>query len=80
MQVRSDPVEQRLLASRAIANISSDESAVRERRSHDNPLGGWYGLRKGYRGRFAMYMRPLLEHLGLVELERSPRNNRVRVR
>jgi len=47
-------------------------------RAEDNPLGGWYGLRKGYRGRFAMYLPPLLEHLGLVELEHNPRNNRVR--
>jgi hypothetical protein len=47
-------------------------------RSPDNPVGGWYGLRKGYRGRFAMYVPPLLEHLGLVELEHNPRNNRVR--
>jgi hypothetical protein len=49
-------------------------------RSPDNPVGGWYGLRKGYRGRFAMYIPPLLEHLGLVELEHNPRNNRVRAR
>ena len=47
-------------------------------RSADNPLGGWYGLRKGYRGRFAMYVPPLLEAMGLVELEHNPRNNRVR--
>jgi hypothetical protein len=47
-------------------------------RAEDNPLGGWYGLRKGYRGRFGMYVPPLLEALGLVELEHNPRNNRVR--
>ena len=47
-------------------------------RSSDNPVGGWYGLKKGLRGRFAMYVPPLLEHLGLVELEHNPRNNRVR--
>jgi hypothetical protein len=47
-------------------------------RSPDNPVGGWYGLRKGYRGRFAMYIPPLLERLGLVELEHQPRNNRIR--
>jgi hypothetical protein len=47
-------------------------------RSPDNPLGGWYGLRKGYRGRFGMYIPPLLEELGLVELEHNARNNRVR--
>lgn len=47
-------------------------------RADDNPVGGWYGLRKGYRGRFGMYLPPLLEELGLVELEHNPRNNRVR--
>jgi hypothetical protein len=47
-------------------------------RAADNPRGGWYGLRKGYRGRFGMYLPPLLEALGLVELEHNPRNNRVR--
>ncbi|MBK8470589.1 MAG: hypothetical protein IPL45_12675 [Actinomycetales bacterium] len=47
-------------------------------RAQDNPVGGWYGLRKGYRGRFGMYLPPLLEALGLVELEHNPRNNRAR--
>jgi hypothetical protein len=47
-------------------------------RAEDNPVGGWYGQRKGYRGRFGMYLPPLLEGLGLVELEHNPRNNRVR--
>lgn len=47
-------------------------------RSPENPVGGWYGQRKGYRGRFGMYVPPLLEALGLVELEHNPRNNRVR--
>lgn len=47
-------------------------------RSAENPVGGWYGQRKGYRGRFGMYLPPLLEALGLVELEHNPRNNRVR--
>lgn len=47
-------------------------------RSADNPVGGWYGLRSGYRGRFGMYLPPLLEALGLVELTHDPRNNKVR--
>ena len=47
-------------------------------RAEENPVGGWYGQRKGYRGRFGMYLPPLLEGLGLVELEHNPRNNRVR--
>ena len=47
-------------------------------RSEANPVGGWYGLRKGYRGRFGMYPPPLLEALGLVELTHDARNNSVR--
>lgn len=47
-------------------------------RSSANPVGGWYGLRKGYRGRFAMYVPPLLAGLGLAEVESKPRNNRMR--
>ena len=47
-------------------------------RSPDNPVGGWYGLRKGYRGRFGMYLPPLLEALGLAELTHESRNNRMR--
>ena len=49
-------------------------------RASDNPVGGWYGLRKGYRGRFGMYLPPLLEALGLAEVEHNPRNNRIRAR
>lgn len=47
-------------------------------RAADNPVGGYYGLRKGYRGRFANYVTPVLELLGLAELEHGPRNNRAR--
>ncbi len=47
-------------------------------RSSSNPLGGWYGLRKGYRGRFGMYLPPLVEALGLAELTHEARNNRMR--
>jgi hypothetical protein len=49
-------------------------------RSEDNPVGGWYGLRKGYRGRFGMYVPPLLEVLGLAELTHEARNNQIRAR
>lgn len=47
-------------------------------RSADNPVGGWYGLKKGLRGRFGMYMPPLMEALGLAEVEHNKRNNRMR--
>lgn len=47
-------------------------------RSDANPVGGYYGLRKGYRGRFANYVSPVLEMLRLVELEHNGRNNRIK--
>lgn len=47
-------------------------------RSADNPIGGWYGLKKGLRGRFANYVPPVLEALGLAEVEHNARNNRMR--
>jgi hypothetical protein len=49
-------------------------------RAANNPVGGYYGLRKGYRGRFANYVTPVLEAMGLVELEHGSRNNRVRAK
>lgn len=49
-------------------------------RSPDNPVGGWYGLKKGLRGRFGMYVPPLMEELGLAEVEHNPRNNRMRAK
>ena len=47
-------------------------------RASDNPMGGWYGLKKGLRGRFGVYIPPLMEALGLCELEHNPKNNRIR--
>ena len=47
-------------------------------RSPDNPIGGWYGLKKGLRGRFGNYVPPVLEALGLAEVEHNARNNRMR--
>jgi uncharacterized protein DUF6855 len=47
-------------------------------RSPKNPVGGWYGLKKGLRGRFGMYVPPVLEALGLAEVEHQPKNNRMR--
>lgn len=49
-------------------------------RTSDNPVGGWYGLKKGLRGRFANYVPPVMEVLGLAEVEHQPRNNRMRAR
>ncbi|MBX7225074.1 MAG: hypothetical protein K1X55_03530 [Chitinophagales bacterium] len=47
-------------------------------RSENNPIGGWYGLKKGLRGRFGVYIPPLMEALGLVELTHDAKNNRIR--
>jgi hypothetical protein len=47
-------------------------------RADDNPVGGWYGLKKGFRGRFANYVPPVMEHLGRAEVEHNARNNRMR--
>ena len=47
-------------------------------RSPKNPIGGWYGLKKGFRGRFAMYIPPLMEALGLVELTNDAKGNKMR--
>ena len=49
-------------------------------RSSENPIGGWYGLKKNFRGRFAMYMPPLMEHLGLAEVTHNKRGNQMRVK
>lgn len=49
-------------------------------RSPQNPAGGGYGLKKGFRGRFGMYMPPFLEELGLAEVEHHPKNNRMRAK
>jgi len=47
-------------------------------RSTNNPVKGWYGIKKGLRGRFANYIPPVMEALGLAEVEHNPRNNRMR--
>ena len=47
-------------------------------RSVDSPIGSWYGLKNGFKGRFGMYVLPLMETLGLAELEHQKRNNRMK--
>jgi hypothetical protein len=49
-------------------------------RAAENPVGGWYGLKKGLRGRFAVYVPPVLEALGLAEIDRTPRAARMRAK
>ena len=57
---------------------ASDGTVEAWGRSESNPRGGWYGLRKGYRGRFGMYLPPLLEALGLAEVTHDAKGNRMR--
>lgn len=61
-------------------NPVKDDTVEAWARSDSNPVKGYYGLRKGYRGRFANYVTPVLEQLGLIELEHNARNNRVRAK
>jgi hypothetical protein len=49
-------------------------------RSAKNPVKGWYGLKKGFRGRFGMYVPPVMELLGFAEVEHNPKNNRMRAK
>ena len=67
-----------LLGSADEQKSAADGTVEAWARSDSNPVGGWYGLKKGLRGRFAMYMPPVLEVMGLAEVERQPRNNRMR--
>ena len=57
-----------------------DETVESWGRSEANPVGGWYGLKKGLRGRFGVYIPPLMEELGLCELEHNAKNNRMRTK
>ena len=59
---------------------ATDDTVEAWARSPDNPVGGWYGTKKGLRGRSGMYVPPLLEALGLAALEHNARNNRRRAR
>ena len=57
---------------------AKDDTVEAWARDPNNPVGGWYGLKKGLRGRFGNYVPPVLEAMGLVEVEHNPRNNRMR--
>jgi hypothetical protein len=59
---------------------AADGSVEAWARSTDNPVGGWYGLKKGLRGRFGNYVPPVMETLGLADVEHNARNNRMRAR
>ncbi len=61
-------------------SISAEGTVEAWGRSPGNPVGGWYGLKKGLRGRFGNYVPPVMEALGLAEVEHNARNNRMRAR
>lgn len=67
-----------LLGSADEQKPAADDTVEAWGRSEKNPVKGWYGLKKGLRGRFAMYVPPVLEVLGLAELEHNAKNNRMR--
>lgn len=58
--------------------VAKDGTVEAWGRSTTNPVGGWYGLKKGLRGRFGMYVPPLMEKLGLAELTHDARGNKMR--
>ena len=67
-----------LLGSADEAKAAADDTVEAWGRAKTNPVKGWYGLKKGFRGRFGMYVPPVLEALGLAEVEHAARNNRMR--
>jgi hypothetical protein len=69
-----------LLGSADEQQAVDDETVEAWGRSPFNPIGGWYGLKAGLRGRLAMYLPPILEFLGLAEVEHFPKNNRMRAK
>ena len=60
--------------------LAKDGTVEAWARSPDNPVKGWYGLKKGLRGRVGNYVTPVLEVLGLVELEHNAKGNRIRAK
>jgi hypothetical protein len=69
-----------LLGSADEQKPAADDTVEAWGRSPKNPVKGWYGLKKGLRGRFGMYVPSVLEQLGLAEVEHNPRNNRMRAK
>jgi hypothetical protein len=67
-----------LLGSADEQKPAADDTIEAWGRSPKNPVKGWYGIKKGLRGRFGMYLPPVLEALGLAEVEHNPKNNRMR--
>jgi hypothetical protein len=69
-----------LLGSADEQKAAADGTVEAWGRSAKNPVKGWYGVKKGLRGRFGMYLPPVLEALGLAEVEHNAKNNRMRAK
>ncbi len=69
-----------LLGSADEQKPAADDTVEAWGRAPANPVKGWYGIKKGLRGRFGMYVPPVLEVLGLAEVEHNPKNNRMRAK
>ena len=69
-----------LLGSKDEKQETKEDTVEHWARSDHNPIGGWYGLKKNFRGRFAMYIPPLMEHLGLADVEHNAKDNRMRLK
>jgi hypothetical protein len=67
-----------LLGSADEQKPAADDTVEAWGRSAKNPVKGWYGIKKGLRGRFGMYVPPVLEALGIAEVEHNPKANRMR--
>ena len=59
---------------------AKDDTVEAWGRSEKNPVGGWYGLKKGLRGRVGMYIPPLMEKLGLAEVTHDTKGNKIRAK
>ena len=77
LQAAGDRVELGGADEQKPAKDGTDEAWAR---APTNPIGGWYGVKKGLRGRFGVYVPPLMEALGLVALEHNAKNNRIRAK
>lgn len=79
-QLKTPPGDWVLLGAADEQKPAAESTVEAWGRASSNPVKGWYGLKKGLRGRFGMYLPPVLEALGLAEVEHNPRNNRMRAK
>ncbi len=68
------------LASKDEKQVTKEGTIEDWGRSPNNPVGGWYGLKKNFRGRFGMYIPPLMEALGLAEVTHEKRGNKMKAK